>query len=342
MKKLVIILTAIISVISCTKKDTNQSERFIFRTEGVDLNVVVQGNIASKIMILLLHGGPGGGADAYNQGYYSDKLEEKYAMIYVDQRGNGASMGTYNSSDLTIEQNSKDIYNLTLFLKKKYGQNISLFLMGHSWGGLTTAHTLISTPIQNELKGWIEVDGAHDFPMNDKESVKFFMTVANEQLALNNETEFWTEIKEKVSQMDTNNILESDLGYLNSKGFEAESKILAILPGPQGGDYDYTLLTNPNSSILIKAENSFNNPILNADSQKHELTDSLYKITIPSQFLWGKYDLVVPPALGYSAFNKVGTVNKELVIFNHSGHSPMNNEAELFVTEVIDFIELYK
>ena len=83
-------------------------------------------------------------------------------------------------------------------------------------------------------------------------------------------------------------------------------------------------------------------PPLNQDSQNNPLTDKLDQITIPCQFLWGKYDFVVPPALGQSAFNLVNTTSKEIVIFEHSGHSPMNNEPVLFVQEVCDFVELYK
>ena len=84
------------------------------------------------------------------------------------------------------------------------------------------------------------------------------------------------------------------------------------------------------------------NPILNEDSQKIPMTDLLYEITIPSQFLWGKYDFVVPPAIGISGYNNVSSTEKELVIFEHSGHSPMSNEPVKFVEVVKAFVELHK
>ncbi|MFK8046387.1 MAG: alpha/beta hydrolase, partial [Crocinitomicaceae bacterium] len=68
----------------------------------------------------------------------------------------------------------------------------------------------------------------------------------------------------------------------------------------------------------------------------------LNKITIPSQFLWGKYDFVVPPAVGVDAYNRVSSVNKEIIIFEKSGHSPMSNEPVKFANSIIDFVELYK
>ncbi len=328
----------------CTKKNTETSQRFYFRNDGADLAVQIDGNMASKTFILLLHGGPGGGGSAYNAGLYSDLLEQEYAMVYMDQRGNGASQGNYNKSDLTLTQNSKDVYALVLFLKKKFGDDISLFLMGHSWGGMTTAHALIHTDIQSELKGWIEVDGAHDFTKNSIEAVKLFEKIGKEQLALANEVEFWTEIVDRVSKIDTNNISDDDEYFLNSNGFKAESKIEEIKTpdNGEGSGPAYGILNSPDISLAVFLSNNFGNPVLNEDSQKNPLTDRLSEIKIPSQFLWGKYDFVVPPALGFSGFDLVGTNDKQLVIFEHSGHSPMVNQPEAFAKMVINFVEKYK
>jgi pimeloyl-ACP methyl ester carboxylesterase len=342
-KKYIAFIMLMYVVIACTKQNSESSERFMFRHEGADLSVQVDGNVSSKVFILLLHGGPGGGGNEYNQGYYSDKLEEKYAMVYLDQRGNGSSQGNYDKSDLTLEQNSRDVYALTLYLKEKYGKDISLFLMGHSWGGTTSAHALLNTEIQKELKGWIEVDGAHDFNLNDVEGVKMFQEISEQQIALNKNTDFWQPIFDEVSKMDTNNVTSDNQGFLNSKGFEAEGKMEEITSSdlPNNGP-NFGLLNSPDVSLSGYLSNQFGNPILNEDSQNNPMTSQLNQIEIPCQFLWGKYDFVVPPALGYSAFNLVNTTQKELVIFEHSGHSPMSNEPMLFVEEVIDFVELYK
>jgi pimeloyl-ACP methyl ester carboxylesterase len=343
-RKIVLGIGVLISVItfSCSKQNTDTKERFYFRNDGADIAVQIDGNIGSKTFILVLHGGPGGGSAAYNAGYYSDELEKKYAMVYMDQRGNGASQGSYDKSDLTLVQNSKDVYALTLFLKQKYGKDVSIFLMGHSWGGITSAHALIDTEIQSELKGWIEVDGAHDFPMNDVEAVKLFLKIGTEQILLSKNIDFWQPIIDKVILMDTNNITSDDQGFLNSNGFKAESKLDEIVSGIAGSGPAYGLVNSPDFSLATYLSNQSVNPPLNEDSQKTPLTDQLYKIKIPSQFLWGKYDFVVPPAIGVSGFNNVGAMHKELIIFEHSGHSPMSNEPEKFVNSVVNFIELYK
>ena len=81
---------------------------------------------------------------------------------------------------------------------------------------------------------------------------------------------------------------------------------------------------------------------INGETEKASMTADLNKITIPSLFLWGKYDFVVPPSLGEMAFNNVSSTKKEVVIFEKSGHSPMDSEPDLFAEKVIQFVELHK
>ena len=342
MKNLLYILTIVALFVGCTRETTSTYERFMFRTDGADIAVEVNGNMASKTFVLLLHGGPGGGGLAYNSGYYSEQLEKDFAIVYMDQRGNGSSTGNYDKESLTIAQNSKDVYQLVMLLKAKYGSDISLFLAGHSWGGLTSCHALLETPLQDEIKGWIEIDGAHDFVRNDIEAVKLFLVLAEEELTANRNADFWSEVKERVEQIDTNNINDDDRGYLNSKGFEAEAKLDIYNPDTSGNNEGNYGLKSPDLSLSGYVANQFINPILNEDSQKLPLTSRLSEIEVPCLFLWGKYDLVVPPALGEDAYNRVNTADKKLVVYEHSGHSPMVNEPGAFVNEVKNFIDQYK
>ena len=76
-----------IVLISCTKKNTETKERFYFRNDGADIAVQIDGNIASKTFILLLHGGPGGGSAAYNSGCYADELEKNMPWCIWTKEG---------------------------------------------------------------------------------------------------------------------------------------------------------------------------------------------------------------------------------------------------------------
>lgn len=325
---------------SCTREQDETFTHFFLRNGNADLYVEINGNISSDVFFILLHGGPGGGAAEYNSGFWADAMEEDYAMVYIDQRGNGASQGTNTREDLTIAQNSEDIYLLTQYLLQEYGEDISIFLAGHSWGGLTSAHALIHTDIQNVLNGWVEINGAHDFPLNDVEAVKMFLRIGQQEINAGNNLDFWEPVVERVSQIDTLNITQDDSGYMNSMGFEAEGMFdLADEETDNGPSFG---LDAPDFSLTTAAADGAVNPILNADSDQFALTSRLNEIQIPSLLLWGKYDFVVPPAIGTSGFAEVGTTEKELIIYQRSGHSPMSNEAIQFTRDVKEFVERYK
>jgi len=336
-----IIIGFFLLTISCTRDNNDDFQHFFFRNGDADLSVEINGNTASNVFLLYLHGGPGAGSAAYNRGDFSDEMEKDYAVVYLDQRGNGASQGNYNKEELSVTNISDDIFQLTRFLKAQYGDNISIFLAGHSWGGYTSAHALINTPIQENIKGWIEIDGINDFDQNEIEAIKLFQQVAPEEIAKQNNVEFWQDLLDTVNEMDTLNLTNSDGGYLNGRGFDAEAKIDAIKErDPSLPPYFFVI--SPTFSLATQAANIFGNPILNKDSEANPLTQRLHEIEIPCLFLWGKYDFVVPPAMGKYAFDLVNTTEKKLVIFENSGHSPMANEAQLFTQEVKEFIELYK
>lgn len=330
-----------LGVVSCTPENTDTYERFFLKSNGADLAVEVNGNIASKTFILLLHGGPGGSGFEYNTGAFTEEIEKDYAVAYLDQRGQGASQGNYTSEEVTLQQFGDDVYALARFLKQKYGEDISLFLMGHSWGGTTGTSALINTDVQAELNGWLEVDGAHDIPLLNKEAIKMFIEIGNQELAAGNNVDRWTEIVEFAEGVDINNIKVDEGGQINGYGFEAEGLIEAVTEGGFGTP-SHGLFTSPITSLASVFSGQSTATAILSETEAAAMTDRLDEITIPCVFLWGQYDFVVPPALAESALERVSSTEKHLVLFEHSGHSPMDNEADLFVEEVRTFIERYK
>jgi len=66
-----IFFSLIVVFISCNKNDeaigTNVSDLLWLENKGAQMQILVEGNTASKTFILLLHGGPGGNSGAYNE-----------------------------------------------------------------------------------------------------------------------------------------------------------------------------------------------------------------------------------------------------------------------------------
>ena len=328
---------------SCTKDQTKTRDRWFFENDGAKMMVNVEGNFQSKVILLLLHGGPGGSGAEYNSGSYQKILEERYAMAYWDQRGQGASTGNYGQDKVTIVQMAKDCAALIKALKFKYGPDNKIFLLGHSWGGMLGTATLLETDAQQELAGWIDVDGAHDIPLLNTSAIDMMLEISAPRA---NNNDFWKEMLEFAQSIDTNNISISEGGIINSLGHQAEEHLPELTSDPMQYEESYFkyLFIDPTSPYTSSMTGTITSNQIFNEVETTSYTSQLKNITIPCLFQWGKFDFVVPPRVGQVAYQSVGTptANKFYIEYPTSGHSPMSNEPQAFANDIIDFVELYK
>jgi len=342
MNKLTILFIALLAI-GCGRQEIKQNldETVWVRNQGADMPVYVHGNVDSKVIMLVVHGGPGGNGPEYRSGSYAEDLESKYAVAYWDQRGQGMSQGKYSAEDITIETMVEDLRAVILVLKKKY-EGSQVFVFGHSWGGTLTAKYMVTADYQNLAAGWIESNGAHDIPKLNRDAIQMFKDVSTAQLALGNNTTNWQETLDWANGVDINNITDEIGGEINSRGQKTDEWLQGdgvVAPSDESGIRASLLTghTNPLTSLL--SGNYTSNQLVQNGIEEVALTPELSRVTIPSLFLWGRYDFIVPPSLGEDAFREVSSADKELFIFEKSGHSPMNNEWEAYNAAIVQFIE---
>ena len=70
-------------------------------------------------------------------------------------------------------------------------------------------------------------------------------------------------------------------------------------------------------------------------------SDELYKVTLPTLVIYGKNDFVCPLELGEALFSSISSTDKEFVLSDISGHSPMDDDMVNFYNHVIRFIETH-
>lgn len=215
-------ILAVATLVACNKQTSNK-DYFVFRNNGADMPVYVEGNLKSNAIIVMIHGGPGGNGMGYNSGKSAELLENEFAIAYWDQRGQGNSSGSLNAI-LKIQTLSEDLNVLVQLLKSKYGDDKKVFILGHSWGGTLGTHALLNTDIQNHISGWIEVDGAHDLPLLNKSAISMFLKYGNEEIALGNRVNEWQPIVDFATSVDSNNISFDESGQINSYGFTTWGK----------------------------------------------------------------------------------------------------------------------
>lgn len=348
LRQLLFLLVLLTTALSCQKNKLSDLKDVLYvRRNQADMPAYIYGNGQSKTFLIILHGGPGGSGLEYRIGQYKDDLESEYAVVYWDQRGQGMAQGSYKEEDLKVAEIIEDVRALALTLRHKYGEDIDLFLLGHSWGGLLGTAVMTTKDYQNLFQGWIEVAGAHDFPELYRQSIKGYQDIGTQQLSLRNDEEFWEGALERVAEADSININFDDFSYMNITARTVEEKLTtrgiinASDPLAISNNFINSVFINTRS-IVNPSGNRTNTILFENELLNYSLTDQLPQIQIPSLILWGRYDLVVPVELGIQAFNLIGTTQKELVIYEQSGHSPMVTEPDAFAQDIITFINTYR
>jgi pimeloyl-ACP methyl ester carboxylesterase len=332
--------------ISCQKEKitfgTNVSETFYLDNNKASMRVLVEGNTSSQVFLIFVHGGPGASYLFYNTDYISQNIENKYAVVYWDERNAGASQGNSNGQYLNLPQMTDDLKKAIQLIKNRYGQNSSVFVLGHSFGGLLTSSFITNDNNQSMVKGWIFVDGSHNYPLNDTLTRQMLLTIGQQQIALNKNTDKWEKII-LYCNAHVGSFTKEESEQLSSYASDAETYIDVVkkinilnLIKENAVKYEWPL-----TSMLVNYLYS-SNASFNEDLYKTEFSTSLHKVTIPTLLLFGKFDFICPSDLGMDILNRINTNDKKMVISPISGHNMMFQDEVFFCKEVNDFIDLHK
>lgn len=300
--------------------------------------VSVRGNADSGVLIVFLHGGPGGtalqkiGLRAFND------LEQSYGMVFWDQRSSGSSQGNSAKSDLTLEQFTEDLDKLVDLLGSRY-QNTSIFLMGHSWGGCLGTNYLLDNGRQGKIRGWIDVDGAHNNPQADDLSMQFVIDYAQQQIIKGTEADFWQYVISwylknpdfTTDQLEHYTFVDKAHGYIFNPSIAESEKF---------PNYSFSYMFESPANLPASLIN-YNNVIRNFIISDIDLTPKMGIIQTPSLIIWGAHDGIIPFPMAQNAYDALGTSSdkKRIVTLPNSAHNGFYEEPSAFVTAVREFVE---
>jgi pimeloyl-ACP methyl ester carboxylesterase len=342
----VLFLCIIILSQGCQKEKISISENAsdIFYVENADasMRVLVKGNTMSNTFILVIHGGPGVSSYFYDTKYISQNLGDKFAMVYWDQRNAGASQGTNNGDDLHLDQMVEDLKKVIEVLKYRYGQDMSLFLLGHSFGGLIAADFITRPGYQSMITGLINVDGSHNYPLNDTLTRQALLTEGNYQVSQKRNINNWMPIISYCKSHKGNFSLEESM-QLENYATEAENyvdsinhinMVTQVLKYTITDKYPLTAIL---SNLLFSEDSNFNKELA-----VKQFSSSLGIVTVPVLVLWGKYDFTCPLALGEDFYTHINSSEKKIAISLQSGHNMILQDKKFFCEEVSNFVLKYR
>ena len=340
MKKTYQILAAIclcFILFSCEKSDFwTEGEYYHLEHKKAILPIWVKGNIDSGVFIFTIHGGPtaaSGHEFALSPGF--QELEKDYALVYWDQQESGIAQGKPQDEGHSLEQYTEDARYVFQFIQEKYRPS-DIFLMGHSWGGAIGHSLLLEEGFQDELSGWILVDGMSNDPKEMAEMKRWTLEKADSLISRGDRVEFWK---------DCINWYESNPHYSSMSKPPYQFALAA------GGDLydDQRYLDSAKIDFIqVALKSPFSTDYLfsqvkgtKIDYTGWGVSDRLQEITLPALVIWGRHDGIIPVTLAYDCFNGYGSPagDKYLEIFDYSAHSPHFEEPLNFAAKVSAFIK---
>lgn len=109
------------------------SELTTVEHDGHELGLMLRGADADAPVVLFLAGGPGG-AERGAMRNHLEALEDSFVVATLDQRGTGASYDELDPTEtLTLDAQIADTIAVTNHLRDRFGQD-QIYLLGQSWG----------------------------------------------------------------------------------------------------------------------------------------------------------------------------------------------------------------
>ena len=332
--KFVVFLALLIGMGGCKVDSVTEgmvNDDAFIKQKNQSLFLKVAGNIGSRKLLLIVHGGPGGNGLDYRDSMIKAIVEPNMAVGYWDQRFGGNSQGNGGKSGLADYR--EDLLTVVKFLRAKYGADLKIYVMGHSWGGFLTPYFLGYEDNQSLVSGWIQVDGAHNYPLNDSLTEAMLAKRAVIEMAENRNVDHWTEVLNYCNAHNSSDGYEVS-AQLNQYAHKGETLIDSVFA--PSGNYSKEV----SSSYRNNRVNETISGLLGVDGPTYDVSPDAYlaRIQLPTLLMWGEFDFVCPRGLCDDLNVKIGSSDKTIQYFFHSGHSPMMNEPTLFWDTVLDWV----
>ncbi|MFN0034780.1 MAG: alpha/beta fold hydrolase [Saprospiraceae bacterium] len=324
MKKALPILFVCLLFSACQKESItiglHADDTFYIEHDGASMRVLVRGNTASKTFLIMVHGGPGGSSYIYNTKKIAQIVQPECAVVFYDQRDAGASQGNKNSNFYDLNQRADDLRELILLLKTRYGQDISLFLMSKSFGGMVASAFMTKGGYQDLVKGWLFVNATHNYRLNDSLTHQMLLRVGKEHIDSGLNAGAWEGIVEYCEEVSAPFSFQQSL-QLNQHGTRAQKIIEGLEPYSENPVWDYKISENiPLTNYWLGRTNSLSRE-LNESLLDIEFSSKLSKVTVPVLVCSGKLDFVCPTGLADDFFAHVGSTDKQQILFEKSAHN---------------------
>ena len=316
-----------------TDTEGNPVEGSIASLEKIELGGVAQwltirGHDTDNPVLLYLSGGPGA-SELGRVRYFSESLEEHFTLVVWEQRGTGKSYAARRPrEDLTIEQYTQDILELSEYLAERFNQK-KVYLLGHSWGTVPGVYAAQAAP--ELFHAYIGAAQMVDIRETDQHIYKELLEYARKTGNAKYEGRL-VDIGPPPyvgtnPVMKYKDVLARDYGIFQVPHIKSQDFL-------QNGDLfkrtlalrEYTLLDKIN--FLRGMVTTFN--AVYPQLQDVDFREEVTEFNLPVYLILGRHDSNATPEMAEAYFDAVDAPLKRLYWFEDSGHDMLFQEVETF------------
>ncbi len=304
--------------------------------EQVTLNgsrqwVSIRGRDTRKPVLLFLAGGPGGSQLATAR-FALGGLEDHFVVVNWEQPGAGKSFDAVDRSTITPERYIQDAHALVLLLQQRFGQD-KVYVLGESWGsalGIMLVqrypelfHAFIGT---GQMVAFLETDlMCYDFALNwareRGNTAKVTRLVEQGPPPYYGRGMSW---KEAAYLLDTYSYMNQNPAIIDNG-----ANTFRDLAAPEYGLYDKVSWFRG----VIETLDVVYPQLWDVDFRKQAA-----RLDVPVYFLIGRHDINAPTTLTEQYYAVLDAPHKEIVWFEHSGHTPWVSESGRFVQVMVETV----
>lgn len=331
MKPLRLLCFSLLVLLAACQKETitfglHANDVFYIDHDGASMRVAVQGNTTRKTFLVIVHGGPGSSSYKYSTRKMEEIVYPECAVVYFDQRNAGASQGNKNSDYYDLSQYAIDLRDVISVLKSRYGQDISLFILSKSFGGMVATEFMTKDDNQDQIKGWLFVNATHNYRMNDSLTHEMLLRVGKEHLAAGLNAAEWDDIVAYCESIAPPFSFQQSQ-KLNRLGKKAQRIIEGVEPYSEQPIWDHQVTEQiPLTNYLLGRTNSLSRR-LNKSLQAIDFSNKLGQITLPVLVCTSKFDFVCPSGLADDFFARISSFDKQYLYFEKSTHNLEEQDA---------------
>lgn len=313
--------------------DGNPLPGSIATLETVTLNgsqqwISIRGQDTTKPVLLFLAGGPGGSQLATER-FALGELEKHFVVVNWEQPGSGKSFDAMDRSSLTPDRYIEDAHSLVVLLKERFGQK-KVYLLGESWGSALGIMLVQRYP--DDFQAFIGTGQMVAFLETDLMCYQFALDWARERgdtdkvetLTRQGPPPYYgpgTALKEAAYLMDTFNYMNANPA-LADNGFSTWRDLAA----PEYGLYDKLSWFR---GVLETLD------VVYPQLWQVDFRQQAARLQVPVYFLIGRHDINAPTVLTEQYYTVLEAPHKEIVWFEHSGHTPWVSESDRFVQVMV-------